>query len=489
MRLLTRTSWINDSVNGNGEIETHKISLYRNSYRSKNSTKKTICFCAAPIGEKPRIAGSMWHLHISYGEDLLTRRTRSNPLLDYKEATLEHYEERKANPRKRMRPQIQEEPGSKSISNHDRVNQNPSIDVTSSLVSPVSGMPIQPLSSLAISYWDSPEAKILFGTCEGETTQQSIKNQIEILSEVSRTADSYLMAVEGGDTMDKDTMSDHEKHHLRLKGMVLCLSLNLALKHMKGWCNGWTWNKCCHEAISISQQMGICAVRNPKTVERWYRSFRKKRRFITPTKSKHNLPPFLELNPKACTAIKAYGNSNLGTMSIESMSQYIHRTVLPQLIEEERGRKKQSEDQFQYEEELQTLLKKYSLTNICLSTVSSWIKKLGFSYEPRKKNYYVDGHEKQATVAYRWKFIERYLERERKMYRWIQVTETEVHELEDKNLIPRDSGYKYNHPESGERMREYHVDTCNLFQERMNDETQFGGRRSVRYGAPGRGLH
>jgi hypothetical protein len=57
----------------------------------------------------------------------------------------------------------------------------------------------------------------------------------------------------------------------------------------------------------------------------------------------------------------------------------------------------------------------------------------------------------------------------------------EAHELEDKNLILRDSSYKCNHPESGERMRVYHVDTCNLFQEKMNDETQFGGRKSVRY--------
>ena len=30
-------------------------------------------------------------------------------------------------------------------------------------------------------------------------------------------------------------------------------------------------------------------------------------------------------------------------------------------------------------------------------------------------------------------------------------------------------------------MREYHVDTCNLFQERMNAQTPFGGNRSVRY--------
>jgi hypothetical protein len=39
--------------------------------------------------------------------------------------------------------------------------------------------------------------------------------------------------------------------------------------------------------------------------------------------------------PKACKAIKKYGNSNLASMSITVMSQYIHCMVLPQIIEEE----------------------------------------------------------------------------------------------------------------------------------------------------------
>jgi hypothetical protein len=56
---------------------------------------------------------------------------------------------------------------------------------------------------------------------------------------------------------------------------------------------------------------------------------------IVPTKTKHNLPPFLDLNPKACMAIKKYDNSNLALMSVEVMSQYIHPAVLPQIIEEE----------------------------------------------------------------------------------------------------------------------------------------------------------
>jgi hypothetical protein len=48
-------------------------------------------------------------------------------------------------------------------------------------------------------------------------------------------------------------------------------------------------------------------------------------------------------------------------------------------------------------------------------------------------------------------------------------------------IVPANCGYTYNHPETGEKMREYLVDTCNLFQERMNAQTPFGGNRSVRY--------
>jgi hypothetical protein len=41
----------------------------------------------------------------------------------------------------------------------------------------------------------------------------------------------------------------------------------------------------------------------------------------------------LDLNPKACKAIKKYGNCYLASMSVEVMSQYIHHMVLPQKIE------------------------------------------------------------------------------------------------------------------------------------------------------------
>lgn len=89
----------------------------------------------------------------------------------------------------------------------------------------------------------------------------------------------------------------------------------------------------------------------------------------------------------------------------------------------------------------------------------NWLAALGFRYEPRRNNYYVDGHEKEATVQYRWKFVGRYLLDEVRMFRWIQMTIAEAKTYEEKGLVIEGSGYRYEDPNTGEPMVEYHVDT------------------------------
>ena len=149
----------------------------------------------------------------------------------------------------------------------------------------------------------------------------------------------------------------------------------------------------------MAKKMGVTATKTPKTIEKWYRKFREKRKFCVPLKAKHNLPPFLELNPDVFHAMKEYATSNLATLSVEMMSEYIHHVVLPQMIENE---VKESNGELDQEQAQEKVLKQYGLTKICLSTVYKWLKKLGFNYEPRKKGYYVDEHEKEETVSYRW---------------------------------------------------------------------------------------
>jgi hypothetical protein len=103
-------------------------------------------------------------------------------------------------------------------------------------------------------------------------------------------------------------------------------------------------------------------------------------------------------------------------------------------------------------------MQEHGLKKICPSVIYGWMKLLGFKYEPRKKGYYVDGHEKPAAIEYCNSFVKRYLMYESQMYCWIQLTAEESKKMEIKGLVTPNSGYKYENKE-GEDMVEYHVDS------------------------------
>jgi hypothetical protein len=60
------------------------------------------------------------------------------------------------------------------------------------------------------------------------------------------------------------------------------------------------------------------------------------------------------------------------------------------------------------------------------------------------------------------------------MFRWIQIPLDEALELEMAGRIPKHAGYHYIHPETGKAMVEYHVNTSNLFQERVKKINLWG---------------
>ena len=84
-------------------------------------------------------------------------------------------------------------------------------------------------------YWSSPEAINLFGTQYGETTQQSIVKQIEMLHSVNSSDKGYLEVIDG--EIDDETLSGFDKYVICQKCAIMCLSLQLALENM----NKWTW--------------------------------------------------------------------------------------------------------------------------------------------------------------------------------------------------------------------------------------------------------
>jgi hypothetical protein len=61
-------------------------------------------------------------------------------------------------------------------------------------------------------------------------------------------------------------------------------------------------------------------------------------------------------------------------------------------------------DEEDYGRKQRELLAEYGLTKVSITTVYRWMVCLGFKYEIRRKGYYVDGHEKPATIEYHRQF-------------------------------------------------------------------------------------
>ena len=116
---------------------------------------------------------------------------------------------------------------------------------------------------------------------------------------------------------------------------------------------------------------------------------------------------------------------------------------------------------------------------LTMQTIYNWMASLKCKYEPRKKTYFVDGHENEKTVLDRIRYCKKYIKEECRCYRWVQMNEEEVDSLcEADEKFDRKIGYKYS--KNGRTFYEYHVDDHNSLQIKCNTESYFGGNLSIR---------
>jgi len=137
------------------------------------------------------------------------------------------------------------------------------------------------------------------------------------------------------------------------------------------------------------------------------------------------LPPFLHDNPTACERIKRYCTEHLDGLTVELVHEYIHDVLLPSMLIDE------SDDEYDeggevadevagedVEEEAEAstappgtnanaryiskedMLRYYCLQTLCTGTVYKWMITLGMKYDVRKKNYYVDTHERDVATIF-----------------------------------------------------------------------------------------
>ena len=202
--------------------------------------------------------------------------------------------------------------------------------------------------------------------CKEENALQAIRNQIKLLRTANESPEGFLdLLSEKGEEEEEllDGLSEYQKYQTRTKIIILIFALACAEQHMPGK----TWRQCCEEAIRKAHEIGLTMVKNPQTVELWYRKFRLMRNFTIGTlPGKHNLPPFLQENKDVSLKIQAYARENLHELSVELMMEYLHNTIIPNLVKQSTGVGPEEEA---YVSKKKELFEQYGLKKLCISTV------------------------------------------------------------------------------------------------------------------------
>ena len=210
-------------------------------------------------------------------------------------------------------------------------------------------------------------------------------------------------------------------------------------------------------------------------------------------RNKKHLPPILLDNPDMVDGMMAFFRETEG-MTCEKMRDFIDRKLIPKIVtkkkfahlnktegllddnddpdyvaedgddeidddindeggkedkDHDKGTEKQGdnnddnddEDIFMIEKKV--ILHHYGLSKICIATVYRWMAAIGIKYGTRKKNYYVDGHEREDVVKSRTTYIKKYFCDEQRMYRWVQIPMMEFSELVSYYTLTFSSTFHY----------------------------------------------
>jgi len=182
--------------------------------------------------------------------------------------------------------------------------------------------------------WESPEARKLFIGDKDSTrdVKTVVGERLTLLFAAHLAHDGYKSVIAGADA-DK-LFSDNDKMTVRLKAQCVCTALTFALEEM----NGIAWEACCQKAIAHLAKSGIKCCNRAYTVAGWHTGLRKHGVFPCPHrfagKDKVRNPPFFDLHPDEKAKFIAHAKKNLARLSLDSMREYVHDTLVPSGMEE-----------------------------------------------------------------------------------------------------------------------------------------------------------
>ena len=360
----------------------------------------------------------------------------------------------------------------------------------------------QPTVSLLLTgnnWWQSGDARRLFAPASPAMLHGTdccvktvVMERIELLESVNRASSNWTFVIDRRVSDHSSTSHNYSAadiFSLRYRSMYLAIALKQFVLNVTGDLRTqWTWKRCLEYSIEAMNDVGVEFYSSFSTLSRWHRKFARHRHYFYKSPPAKNVcPRFFTDNPDAMEAFKKHGVANIKDLRVKMMLEYVHTQLIPKLMVRREG--SLFDDNGDDEEDVgmqaakvtpttkEAFLQAYGLSTLSITTMARWMHACGFRYKKREKHFFVDGHERPETIAYRPVFTRKYIDDEIRAYRWIQMTLKESQELEANGSVAPYCGYNY--AVDNVDMVEYHIDASYAFEERLC-LLPYGGNLSVR---------
>ena len=347
----------------------------------------------------------------------------------------------------------------------------------SSVTTPVIVTPVDVSDNRHNIYWQSPEARKLFGFDAGHDVNvvDGLEERIRLLQKVNSSENGYQLVLPIGAEIGTNYVSSHNKFTIRQKSLFLVKAYQIALEEMKV---GVRWrDHICHKAVVALNNYGCKAATHAEVVAKWNRHFRVNDKFPHPDPNvrmgKKHKPILFEIFPNLEARVHEFVMSRLDCLCVEMVREVVIKDMIPDLMKELEADNETGTVAYD-------LLTEYVTHPPTYNMVLRWMHAMGFTYSMKAKSYMVDGHEHPEQKAHRTKFTTEYLTTlEIRCFRWIQMSVTEFDNLPERDKIIN-KGYTYMGI-NGFPMVELHVDDHECLQKYANEKYgEFGGNTSVR---------
>ena len=313
---------------------------------------------------------------------------------------------------------------------------------------------------------------------------EHITTQIEKLQDANMLVDGWRQILDDKDSDDVCTL--YHITSICYKCTYLAMVLSLALQHYELVDNFRSIIQMDIDAVNKVHLANLISVRkrnksnyvihDTTAVFEWFREFRINDCFMNPAKGLKNrklaLPRLINDDPDILKSMINFCRENISNLTVECVHQFLLRDAIPKL-----AKTMQEEHPHRQAPTIESILKSYGLKTLSIKTVQSWMKRLGFKYEPRKKSYYLDLYETEENVTYRAKFIKKYFDYEFLAHRWYSVLESVRDEMVAEGKISSEIGYRYE--KYGKVYYKFHVDDHPSFHDNCL-HVPFGGYLLVR---------